>query len=70
MGFKSHIFLKKIGSRRVSPGLTHQVDRVVASAGLLTNPDWSSPGVDPPDRSGFNNYGRNGQRSTLANCKI
>ena len=31
--------------------------RVVAPAGLLTNPDRSSHPVDPPGRSGFKNYG-------------
>ena len=63
MGFKSHICKTKQNKtkHRVSLGshLDHGLTgfgRVVASADLLTNPDRSSPWVDPPGRSGFNNY--------------
>jgi hypothetical protein len=35
--------------------------RVVAPAGLLTNPNRSRSRVDPPGRSGFNNYDRTHQ---------
>ena len=52
MGFKSHIKKKK-GSRPGSPGFGH----VVATTGLLLNPDRSSHWVDPSGRTGFNNSG-------------
>jgi len=44
---------KKTGSRSASPGF----GQVVATAGLLLNPDRSSHRVDPPGRAGFNNSG-------------
>jgi len=54
MGFKSHIWRKKNGSRPSSPG-SPGFDRAVAPAGLLVNPDRSSHRVDLPGRAEFNN---------------
>ena len=55
-----HLKKKKhrvLARSRPGNGLTRWVDRVVALTGLLTNPDRSSPRVDQPGRSRFNNYG-------------
>jgi hypothetical protein len=48
-----HLKKKKTGSRSASPGF----GQVVATTGLLLNPDRSSHRVDPPGRAGFNNSG-------------
>ena len=55
-GFQiSHLKKKKNTRSRSGHGLTG-FGQVVTPAGLLTNPDRSSPRVDPLSRSMFNNF--------------
>jgi hypothetical protein len=64
MGFKSYIWRKKktSGLGRVTswPVGSTGFDRVVAPAGILTNPDRTGLALSSTRRSGFNNYEKNG----------